>query len=158
MANYELQPEEVVLYEGAVTRKAYKGNLLMTLTSQKLIFEKEKGLFKKERELVDIILLESVKFYNDAAQIKQKGSEVEVQTVEQNLTILFSGMIEARKFTGKIVDAVTGTTLAKRSSNKIKDAFTMVDDTLGLDTRGTIKGVLEKGVKGTILNGIGKKK
>lgn len=67
-------------------------------------------------------------------------------------------MIEARKFTGKIVDAVTGTTLAKRSSNKIKDAFTMVDDTLGLDTRGTIKGVLEKGVKGTILNGIGKKK
>ena len=158
MANYELQPEEVVLYEGAVTCKAYKGNLLMALTSQKLVFEKEKGLFKKERELVDIIPLESVKFYNDAAQIKQKGSEVEVQTVEKNLTIIFSGMLEARKFTGKIVDAVTGTTLAKRSSNKIKDAFTMVDDTLGLDTRGTIKGVLEQGVKGTILNGIGKKK
>ena len=59
---------------------------------------------------------------------------------------------------GKIVDAVTGTTLTKRSSNKIKDAFTMVDDTLGLDTRGIIKGVLEQGVKGTILNGIGKKK
>lgn len=52
--------------------KRTKGNLLMTLTSQKLIFEKEKGLFKKERELVDIILLESVKFYNDAAQIKHK--------------------------------------------------------------------------------------
>ena len=67
-------------------------------------------------------------------------------------------MLEARKFTGKIIDAVTETTLAKRSSNKIKDAFTMVDDTLGLDTRGTIKGVLEQGVKGTILNGIGKKK
>lgn len=158
MANYELQPEEVVLYEGAVTCKAYKGNLLMTLTSQKLVFEKEKGLFKKERELVDIILLEGVKFYNNAAQIKQKGSEVEVQTVEKNLAIVFTGMLEARKFTGKIVDAVTGTTLAKRSSNKIKDAFNMVDDTLGLDTRGTIKGVLENGVKGTILNGIGKKK
>ncbi len=158
MANYELQPEEVVLYEGAVTCKAYKGNLLMALTSKKVVFEKEKGLFKKERELVDIIPLESVKFYNDAAQIKQKGSEVEVQTVEKNLTIIFSGMLEARKFTGKIVDAVTGTTLAKRSSNKIKDAFNMVDDTLGLDTRGTIKGVLENGVKGTILNGIGKKK
>jgi len=158
MANYELQPEEVVLYEGAVTCKAYKGNLLMALTSKKIVFEKEKGLFKKERELVDVITLESVKFYNDAAQIKQKGSEVEVQTVEKNITIVFSGMIEARKFTGKIVDAVTGTTLAKRSSNKIKDAFNMVDDTLGLDTRGTIKGVLEQGVKGTILNGIGKKK
>ena len=158
MANYELQPEEVVLYEGAVTCKAYKGNLMMTLTSKKVLFEKEKGLFRKERELIDIIPLESVKFYNDAAQIKQKGAEVEVQAIEKNLTIVFSGMIEARKFTGKIIDAVTGTTLSKRSSNKIKGAFTMVDDTLGLDTRGTIKGVLEQGVKGTILNGIGKKK
>lgn len=158
MANYELQPEEVVLYEGEVTCKVYKGNLQMTLTSQKVVFEKEKGLFKKERELVDIIPLESVKIYNNAAQIKQKGAEVEVQTVEKNLAIEFSGMIEARKFTGKIVDAVTGTTLAKRSSDKIKDAFTMVDDTLGLDTRGTIKGVLENGVKGALWNGIGKKK
>ena len=158
MANYELQSDEVVLYEGTVTSKAYKGNIQMTLTSQKIIFEREKGLFKKERELVDIIMLENVKIYNDTAQIKQKISEVEMQTVEKNLTLEFSGMLEARKFTGKIVDAVTGTTLAKRGSNKIKDAFSMVDDTLGLDTRGTIKGVLENGVKGTILNGIGKKK
>ena len=158
MENYELQSDEVILYEGVVTSKAYKGNLQLTLTSQKIIFEKDKGLFKKERELVDIIPLENIKIYNETAQIKQKGSDVEVQTVDKNVTLVFSGMLEARKFTGKIVDAVTGTTLAKRSSDKIKDAFNMVDETLGLDTRGTIKGVLENGVKGTILNGIGKKK
>lgn len=158
MASYELRPEEVVLYEGAVTCKAYKGNLQLTLTSQKIVFEKEKGLFEKERELIDIISLEAVKFYNDTAQIKQKGSEVEVQTTEKNLMIAFSGMLEARRFTGKIINAVTGTTLARRGSNIIKDAFAMVDDTLGVDTRGTIRGVLENGVKGTIINGIGKKK
>ena len=71
------------------------------------------------------------------------------------MTVTFSGMIEAPKFTGKIVDAVTGTTLAKRSSDKIKGAFEMVDDTLSLDTRGTIKGILENGAKDTLLNGIG---
>lgn len=158
MANYELHAEEVVLYEGTATSKEFKGNLQVTLTSQKIIFEKEKGLFKKERELIDIILLESIKFYNDTAQIKQKGSEVEVQTVEKNLTIIFSGLLEARKFAGKMINAATGTTLAKRGSNRIKNAFTMVDDTLGLDTRGTMKGVLENGIKGTILNGIGRKK
>lgn len=158
MVNYELHPEEVVLYEGTVTCKAYKGNLQLTLTSQKVIFEREKGLFKKERELVDIISLENIKSYNGTAQIKQKGSEVEIQTVEKNFTITFSGMLEARKFTGKIINAVTGTTLAERGSAVIKDAFTIVDDTLGLDTRGTIKGVLENGVKGAIINGIGKKK
>ncbi len=158
MANYELQADEVILYEGTVTSKQYKGSMQLTLTSYKIILEKEKGLFKKERELIDILLLENIKFYNDEAQIKQKAETVEIQTVEKNVTFVFSGMLEARKFVGKIVNAVTGTTLAKRGSNKIKDAFNMVDDTLGLDTRGTIKGVLENGVKGTLLNGIGKKK
>lgn len=158
MGNIELQADEVILYEGAVSTNNHKGNLLITLTSQKIVLEREKGIFKKERELVDSLLLEEVKYYNDAPQIKQKGSAVDVQTSSENITITFSGIIEARKFTGKIVDAVTGTTLAKRMSDKTKDAFNMVDDALGLDTRGTIKGILEKGVKGTILTGIGKKK
>ena len=157
MANYDLQADEVVLYEGSATSNIQKGSLFVALTSKKLVLEKEKGIFKKERELVDIILLDTIKFYNDAAQIKQKGDTVEIQTATINLTLTFSGMIEARKFTGKIVDAATGTTLAKRSSDKIKDALNMVYDTLGLDTRGTIKGILENGVKGTLLNGIGKK-
>ena len=158
MGNYELLADEVVLYEGIVTSKNYKGTLQLTLTSQKLIFEKEKGLFKKERELIDTVPLDSVKVYNGVAQIKQKSDTIELQAVDKNVSIVFSGILEARKFTGKIVDAVTGTTLARRSSNKIKDAFNMVDDTLGLDTRGTIKGILENGVKGTIINGLGKKK
>lgn len=158
MGNYELQADEVVLYEGTVTSSDIKGNLLITLSSRQLIFEKEKGIFKKERELMDIIPLENVKFYNDEAQIKQKSDAVTIQTVEKNITLTFSGMLEARKFAGKIIDAVTGTTIAKRGSNKIKDAFNMVDDTLGFDTRGTIKGVVENGIKGTIINGIGKKK
>ena len=115
------------------------------------------GLFKKERELIDILPLESVKVYNDIAQIKQKGATVEVQTVDKNLSIVFSGMLDARKFTGKIVDTVTGISLARRGCNKIKDAFDIIDDTLGLDTRGAIKGILENGVKGTIINGFGKR-
>ena len=158
MANFELSSDEVVLYEGVVSSNQYKGSLLITLTSLKIVLEKEKGLFKKTRELVDIIELATIKFYNDTVQIKQKGSEVEIQTTSGNITFTFSGMFEAGKFKGKIVNATTGTTLAKRVSDKTKGAFEMVDETLGLDTRETIKGVLEQGVKGAIFNGIGKKK
>lgn len=60
MGNYELLADEVVLYEGAVTSKNYKGTLQLTLTSQKIIFEKENGIFKKERGLIDILPLETV--------------------------------------------------------------------------------------------------
>ena len=158
MANFELQSDEVVLYEGGVTSNLAKGSLELTLTSQKMVWEKERGVFKKERELIELIPLTNIKFYNDLAQIKQKGNVVEIQTLEKNITVTFVGMLEARKFAGKIIDTVTGTTLAKRGSDKIKGALDMVDETLGLDTRGTIKGLLENGVKGTIINGIGKRK
>lgn len=157
MGNFSLNADEVVLYENYVLCSGIKGSVYFTFTSQKMVFEKEKGVFKKEKELIDIILLENVKVYNDAAQVKQKGSDVEVQTVDKNITLTFDNMFEARKFAGKMVDTITGTTLAKRGSNKIKDAFNMVDDTLGLDTRETIKGVLENGIKGAIFNGIKKK-
>ncbi|MFR1758443.1 MAG: hypothetical protein ACLSX2_01985 [Christensenellaceae bacterium] len=157
MGNYELLADEVVLYEGAVTSKNYKGTLQLTLTSQKIIFEKENGVFKKERGLIDILPLETVKVYNGAAQVKRKGNTVEVQTIDKNIVIVFAGVLEARKFISNAVNAVTGTTLAHRSSDKIKDAFNIVDDTLGIDIRGTIRGFLENGVKGTIINGTGKK-
>ena len=158
MANFDLLSDEVVLYDGNVTSSKHKGSIMVTLTSLKLVFEREKGLFKKKRELIEIITLDTVKVHNDVAQIKQKGNTVEIQTIGANIALTFTGIFEARKFAGKTVDAVTGTTLAQRSSEKIKGAFNMVDDTLGLDTRGAIKGLLENGVKGAILNGIGKKK
>lgn len=158
MQNFELESEEVILYEEFVNSNEFKGHLKLTLTSQKIIFEKEKGLFKKELELVDIIFLENIKFYNDKVQVKQKGSNVIIQTTNKNITISFSDILKARKFVNNVIDTITGTTIAKRGSNKIKDAFNIVDDTLGLDTRGTIKGLVENGVKNTILNGIKKNK
>ena len=157
MNNFTLDADEVILHESIVNGNAYTG-LLLTLTSKKIVLEKEKGFFKKERILVQIIELQTIKFYNETAQIKQKGLNVDIQSTTGNITLTFSSPIEARKFTGKIIDAVTGTTLAKRSSEKVKDAFELADDTLGLDTRGTIKSVLEQGIKGALWNGTGQKK
>ena len=158
MRTITLLEDEVVLYEGMATSNEYKGSLNITLTSYQIVVEKEKGIFKKEIELLDTISLEDIKTYNDVAQIKQKGNSVEIQTKAKNITFSFSGIFEARKFVGKAIDIMTGTTLAKRNSDKVKNAFEMIDDTLGLDTRGAIKGILEQGVKGTIINGIKKTK
>lgn len=158
MENIQLKADEVILYEGSATSPTYKGNLKIVLTSERLFIEKEVGLFKKMLELVDAFALDTIKIYNGVPQIKQKGSTVEIQADTQNVNLVFSGLLEAAKFSGKAMDAATGTTLAKRGSQKVKEAFNIVDDTLGLDTRGTIKGILENGVKGTIFNGIGKKK
>ena len=158
MENFELQADEVILYEGTATSRQYKGSLQVTLTSHKLILEKERGIFKKERELLTAVSLCDIKSYNGEAQIRQKGSDVELQATTENITLSFSGILEARKFTNKAIGAATGSTAAKRGSNKVKNAFDLIEDTTGFDTKGAIKGILENGVKDALLNGIGKKK
>lgn len=158
MSNIKLNDDEVVLYEGTVGFKGKPGNQLLTLTSQKMVFEKETGVFKKEREIVNEIELHTVKFYHDAAQIKQRGAEVDMQTTVGNFTLVFAGMFEARKFTNKVLEAVTDMTLLKRGATNVKNTIETVDDTLGVDTRGTVKGFFEQGLKGLIWNGTGKRR
>ena len=44
-----------------------KINTEFKLTNKKMIFEKKKGAFKKERELIDIVQLADVKIHNEYA-------------------------------------------------------------------------------------------
>lgn len=157
MKNYELDANEVILFEDIVTYSEAKGTLQLTLTSKKIILEKEKGIIKKEKELIDIINLDDIKIYNDKAQVHQKSVDVTIQTVTKNIKISFYGMLKANKFVTKIIDAITGTTIAERSTNKIKGAINTVDDVLGIDTRNTLKGVVENGITSTLLKGFKKK-
>ena len=153
---YKFQTDEVVFYKGLVDSDGHKGTVQLTVTSQNLIFEQEKGLLKKTWETIDIIPLNTVKVYNGAAQVKQKGSVLDIQAVTKNLKITFEKTQEAKMTANKLIDVVTGMTRSQRGAEKVKHAIDMIDDTLGLDTRGIIKGVVEGGVKGIVLDGIKK--
>lgn len=158
MNNYEIDNDEVILYEGKVGYNKNHIDVEFKLTSKKMIFEKQKGLIKKSKELIDIVPLDKIKIYNDSIQIKQKMNELQVQTLDKNFSIYANGMLEAKKINTKIIDTLTGTTISKRGSQKISESIDLVDETLGLNTRDTIKGVLENGVKGALINGIKNKK
>lgn len=157
MENYELALDEVILHEDTVTYSDFKGSLQLTLTSQKIIFEKEKGILKKEKELIDIINLKDIKIYNDKVQIEQKGVTVSIQTINKNIKISFYDIFKANKFTTKIINTLTETTSAERGTEKIKGAINTVDDVLGIDVKDTLKGVIDNGIAGTLLKGIKKK-
>ncbi len=144
MVNYSLESDEVILCEDVVE---YKNNFNLTLTSKKIIIEKDK-------EIVDNINLEDIKIYNDKVQVHQNGCEVELQTVNKKITIVFSNMIKANKFTRLIIDTVTNTTMTKRGVKKINGAIDTVDDVLGIDTRGAIKNVVEGGTSGGLVGSI----
>ena len=154
MENYELAEDEVILLTTEVYYNDVEDKLLLTLTSKKIIIEKVEikkvSLLKKEenKKVINIVNISDIKLYNNKVQVHQKNSEVYIQTIKNNFTI---------KFVTKVTDAVTGTTMSDRGVKKVKNAFDKVDDVLGFDTRGTVKGVIENGITGTLLKGIKRK-
>ena len=85
MQNYELGADEVILYEGMVRNTQVKDPVQITLTSKRIIFEQEVGFFKKEKKLIDIISIKSIKVYNNEVQITQNNEEVTIQSTEKNI-------------------------------------------------------------------------
>ncbi len=129
-----------------------------------MIFEKtntiKAGLLKTKIETIiaDTVMLENIKIYNGKAQVQQKSSDVYIQTTEKKFTIKFDGIIEARKFITKITNAITGTTIFKRGTEKVKETFNTIDNVLRFNTTDTIEGVIVNGVVVSLLNGIKKRK
>lgn len=153
----KLNDDEVILYEGKVLCEGDKEKSKLMLTSQRIIVEKEQKRFLKKTIIFDEFSLKDVKFYNNKAQFEQDGEKVRVQTTGGNLDLIFSERGDAKKFVGKAINATTGTTKVERGSEKIKRAFDIIDDTLGLDVRATIKSISKQGIKGTLLNGTNQK-
>ena len=151
MENYELAEDEVILLTTEVYYNDVEDKLLLTLTSKKIIIE------KVEIKKVSLLNISDIKLYNNKVQVHQKNTEVYIQTIKNNFTIKFDNAIEAVKFVTKVTDVVTGTTMSDRGVKKVKNAFDKVDDVLGFDTRGTVKGVIENGITGTLLKGIKRK-
>lgn len=155
--NYTLDNDEVILFEGEA---GYNRNICkdyLTLTSKKIIFEKQKGIFSNKKELIEIINLDDIKIHNGEVQCVAKGLEVNIQTIHKNIKIKFSGLINPQKVCTLIKNELTGTNLLSRGSDKVNNVLNTVDETLGFDTRGIAKGIIENGIKGIFINGIKRK-
>lgn len=158
MDHYSLQNDEVVLYEGKVNLIGSQGNDELILTNINIvIITKIKKIFQKEQVEVKTFSVENVKVFNDAPQIKQSDTVVEVYLTDAEIKLGFDSKLTARKFVSKAVELITGKSTSVRGAAKIKGAVGLVDDTLGIDTIGTIKNVMENGIVRTALGGIGKK-
>lgn len=167
MNDYQLLNNEAVLYKGTILN--YNGkethNFIgstvvyeLILTNYNMIFvTKVKKLLSKENSNYNVIPIDTIKVYNDKPQIKQKGTDFVVYFTEQEYSFTMPNKFEAVKFHNKIMELVTGKSMTVRNSEKFKSAVNIVDDTLGIDTIGTVASVLQNGVKGTIFNGVAKK-
>lgn len=128
MVNYQLKNNEVILFEGNVFLENKKGNFKLLLTSERLLFEKEKGLFKKQFKVVDEILIKDIKIYKDNVQIKNNKSSVRIQTINKNVHFECDNNADAKLIVNNIINIKTGTNKIERGKNKLKKVAKMVND------------------------------
>ena len=158
MTNYTLQPNETVLYQGNVMIESRIATVEMILTNLNLVFVITTRKFLAKSQIdVEVYPIEEIKVYNNVPQIKQKNNRVEIFLSCGEVAVLFASMFEASKFVNAALHLLTGKTMAERGADKFKGAVGLVDNTLGIDTVSTVKNVLENGIAGTLLGGLGKK-
>lgn len=167
MGSYKLESKETVLYKGEILNFSAneKHNSIgstisyeLMLTNLNMIFvTKVKKLLSKEELSYIAIPIENIKSYDGNPQIKQKGTNFVLFFSDQEYSFSLPNKFEAIKFHNKIMELVTGKSVAVRNSEKFKSAVDLVDNTLGIDSLGTVNGVLQNGVKGVLFNGISKK-
>lgn len=158
MTNYILQPNESILYRGDVNLEKRNTSAELILTNLNLVFVITiRKFFTKNQIEVETHSIKEIKFYNNIPQIKQKNSHVEIFLTSDEITVSFSSIFEAGKFVNAALHLLTGKTMAERSANKVKGAVGLVDNTLGINTIGTVKNVLENGIAHSLLGGFGKK-
>ena len=171
MERYQLKSDETVLYEGEVTKvDKYKKESFMDsfstppaaelmLTNKNIILTtRTKKMFSKEQINVEILSLADIKVYDDIPQIKQSKINIEIYLSSGELYLSFHSKLEATKFYQIAIQTLTGKSLATRGAEKVKNGLGLVDDTLGISTVDTLKGVLEKGLVGTLFSGLKKSK
>ena len=153
MDNYILQGNEVLLYEEDICN----GVKVLLTNINLVLIKKTKKMFAKEQVETIIYPKEEIKIYNEVPQVKQKDSKVDIFLTSSEITLNFYSKNEAHRFVNTAFKLLTGKSSAARGAEKVKSALNIVDDTLGIDTLETVKNVMENGLTGSIIGGIGKK-
>ncbi|MGM9683402.1 MAG: SHOCT domain-containing protein [Eubacteriales bacterium] len=171
MEHYQLQSDETVLYKGEVIKvdRNKKGSFMdsfstpptteLILTNKNIVLiTRIKKMFAKEQPNVEVFPLDDVKVYDGMPQVKHNKINIEIYLTSGEIYVDFNSKLDALKFYQTAIQTLTGKSLATRGAEKVKGGIGLVDDTLGISTVDTVKGVLENGLAGTLFSGFKKKK
>lgn len=157
MKNYELNPEEVVLYKENVEEVDSKGELQLILTNQHIVFIKtNKKLFGKDEVIVEDYPVNEIKMYNNLPHFKVKGTVAEIYLLSTDKEIKFASKSELHDFINTANRLLTKKTKVERCAEKIKNTINLIDDTLGVKTVESVTNAVKDGGLVTATKGVGK--
>ena len=113
----KLAKNEGFLYEYDIQFGKVKGKLV--ITTENLIFYKEKGLFTKKMRIDKKIPMNDIKMYKENVLMKQNNKKITLQTNRGDVSIECKNVLEANKLVNKIKDVRTGTSIIDRIYRKM---------------------------------------
>lgn len=118
MNNFKIENDEGILYEGIIDTNKNK-NIQLSITSKKLIFQKEKGILKKNLKVIDEILLDDIAMYKNKVQVKQNKNILKIQTTNKKIVLDCKNIIEATKIKECINNIKVGSNVVNRTIGKV---------------------------------------
>ena len=115
MTKIRLKKKEKIVLEKKVNFEKYE-NINLIITNKRIIFRKEKGLFKT----IGYIPMENIKTEGEKVKINQSKSSVTIHTIKDDVTFTCDGLITARIIIENIISLKTGTTFIERARKKSK--------------------------------------
>ena len=156
MEYYQLKSDEVVLFKGFITFANEQEKTNLILTNQNVVFiTKFKDEFLNENAKVEYYAVEDVKMYEGKPQIKLNKNIVEIYFLTTEKEFQFEQKSDQHKFFDEAIKLLTGKTKVQRAAEKVKNAISIVDDTLGIDSVHVVGDAIKDGVVGKVTKGLG---
>ena len=137
MRNYKVKEDEIIRYQGPITLQTAKGDVeaAIILTDLNFIFitEGKKFLWFKPKDRWQAFAKEDVKVFMDAPEIKQTGTAVKIAFEKEDRILVFEDKRDARLFTIKAWELITGKSSLDRSLDKLKQALDLIDDAVEIN-------------------------
>ncbi len=125
---YNLENDEIILYEGNVNFQNANKTIKFTLTNKNMLFAKERGLFNKKFKIYEVIPISNIKTYKGNVQVKQKKNNITIETLDKMIDFTCPSAIEGQKIVNDILYAKTGKNIIERSNSKIKNTLKKIND------------------------------
>lgn len=115
---------EKILLEKDVKYKRLNTKLI--LTEERIIFQRKKGIFRKTMKIVNQILLDDIKVYNDKVGINCDNNIVNIETLDKRFTITCTDKKDAKKVVEEVEKIKLGSKI-ERGISKLDKVVNFVN-------------------------------
>lgn len=157
MENYNLESDEVPLYNVKVILVGKKENTELIVTNKNLVLiTKYKKILSEDKIEVLKYPISTIKIYKGMPQIIKKENIAEIFLLDTEIEIGFASKSELHKFISVINHLITGESSVQRVAKKVKNAINIVNDTVGFNVIQTTTNLLTNNIVGSVGGIIGK--